>query len=101
VASGLDNPVKSAMATAELLKYRAQFDKEAMSRYNAWRKANPSEAGSLFYDSSEYKQMVKEYNGILKDLRTKYFPRRAAPAPSGRAPSNATPARGADNPLAQ
>jgi hypothetical protein len=101
VASGLDSPIKSAMATAELLKYRAQFDKETMSRYNAWRKANPSEAGSMFYDSKEYKQMVKEYDGVMKDLRTKYFPRRAAPAPSGRAPSNATPARGADNPLAQ
>ena len=101
VASGLDSPIKSAMATAELLKYRAQFDKETMSRYNAWRKANPSEAGSMFYDSKEYRQMVKEYDGVMKDLRTKYFPRRAAPAPSGRAPSNATPARGADNPLAQ
>lgn len=101
VASGLDSPIKSAMATAELLKYRAQFDKETMSRYNAWRKANPSEAGSMFYDSKEYKQMVKEYDGVMKDLRTKYFPRRAAPAPSGRTPSNVTPPRGAANPLAQ
>ena len=102
VASGLDSPIKSAMATAELLKYRAQFDKETMSRYNAWRKANPSEAGSMFYDSKEYKQMVKEYDGVMKDLRGKYFPRRSSPASSGRpAPSNVTPARGANNPLAQ
>jgi hypothetical protein len=101
VASGLDNPIKSAMATAELLKYRAQFDKETMSRYNAWRKANPSEAGSLFYDSKEYKQMVKEYDGVMKDLRTKYFPRRSAPASSGRSTSTATPPSGSNNPLAQ
>lgn len=101
VASGLDSPIKSAMATAELLKYRAQFDKETMSRYNAWRKANPSEAGSMFYDSKDYKQMVKEYDGVMKDLRTKYFPRRSAPAPSGRSTSTATPPSGSNNPLAQ
>lgn len=101
VASGLDSPIKSAMATAELLKYRAQFDKETMARYNAWRKANPSEAGSLFYDSKEYRQMVKEYDGVMKDLRGKYFPRRASPAPSGRSTSTATPPRGEANPLAQ
>jgi hypothetical protein len=101
VASGLDSPIKSAMATAELLKYRAQFDKETMGRYNAWRKANPSEAGSLFYDSKEYRQMVKEYDGVMKDLRTKYFPRRSAPASSGRSTSTATPPRGGNNPLAQ
>ena len=104
VSSSIDSPIKSAMATAELMKYRAQFDKETMSRYNAWRKANPSEAGSLFYDSKEYKGILKDYDQVMKDLRQKYYPKRSSQSgskPSGAAPSNTTPPRGASNPLAQ
>ena len=48
ISAGLDTPLKAAMASAELMKYRGLFDQQSGELYNKWREANPGIASSKF-----------------------------------------------------
>jgi hypothetical protein len=109
VAGSADLPLKSAMALAELFKYRGEFDKKAATLYNQWRDKNPSMAGNRFFDTDEYRSLVKSYDKTMNDLRQKYYPSKSKPAEKSQsAPATTTttttttpPKKGKDNPYLQ
>jgi hypothetical protein len=103
VSGSTDTPLKSAMAIAELFKYRGEFDKKNATLYNQWRDKNPAMAGNRYFDTDEYRALVKGYDGVMNDLRQKYYPSKAKPtAKSESPPSNTAPAKkGKENPYLQ
>jgi hypothetical protein len=103
VSGSTDTPLKSAMAIAELFKYRGEFDKKNATLYNQWRDKNPAMAGNRYFDTDEYRALVKGYDGVMNDLRQKYYPSKAKPAErSQSSPSNTAPAKkGKENPYLQ
>jgi hypothetical protein len=98
VSSGIDTPIRSAIAIAELFKYRGEFDKKNAALYNQWRDKNPTMAGNRFFDSDEYRSLVKSYDKIMNDLRQKHYPSKSRPAASS---SSTPPPKGEQNRLAQ
>jgi hypothetical protein len=103
VSGGIDMPLKSAMALAELFKYRGEFDKKTATMYNQWRDKNPSMAGNRFFDTDEYRSLVKSYDKVMNDLRQKYYPSKSKPAEKSQSESqnSAPPKKGKDNPYLQ
>jgi hypothetical protein len=90
VAGSVDMPLRSAMALAELFKYRGEFDKKAATMYNQWRDKNPAMAGNRFFDTDEYRSIVKSYNGVMNDLRQKYNTSKAKPAAKSESSQSST-----------
>lgn len=77
---------KSAMAKSQLIKARAEFDRDVSEDYNAWAKKNPTKYVDDFKESKEYKQSYNHYNKVTGDLAKKYFPDfKGAPETSRRA----------------
>jgi hypothetical protein len=74
-----DSP-KVAMAKAEVLKARANFDMQANKLLETWEEKNPNVHAKKFKSSPEYERLVNEYNDHLKQLQNKYFPSTPAPA---------------------
>jgi len=103
VAGGVDMPLKSAMALAELFKYRGEFDKKTATMYNQWRDKNPAMAGNRFFDTDEYRSLVKSYDVVMNDLRQKYYPSKTKPAAKSESSQSSTaPAKkGKENPYLQ
>ena len=88
ISAGLDTPLKAAMASAELMKYRGLFDQQSGELYNKWREANPGIASSKFVLSDQYKALQKDYDKSMIGLREKYFST-SKPAAKPAAPANA------------
>jgi len=84
---------KSAMAKAQFVKARAEFDRDVAEDYQAWAQKNPNKYVDDFKSSKEYKESYNHYNKVTGDLAKKYFPGfKGAPDTSRRAvPSNAGP----------
>jgi hypothetical protein len=82
---------KSAMAKAQFVKARAEFDRDVAEDYQAWAQKNPNKYVDDFKSSKEYKDSYNHYNKVTGDLAKKYFPGfKGAPDTSRRAvPSNA------------
>lgn len=78
-----DSP-RIAMAKAEVLKARAQFDQKANELFEGWEEKNPNAHAKKFKSTTEYKKLVDEYNNHLKELQNKYFPGGAPSAPRQR-----------------
>jgi len=93
ISAGIDTPLKAAMASAELMKYRGLFDQKSGEIYNQWREANPGIASSKFVLSDQYKALQKDYNNSMISLREKYFPTSKPPAKPA-APASATTSTG-------
>jgi hypothetical protein len=89
ISAGIDTPLKAAMASAELMKYRGLFDQKSGEIYNQWREANPGIASSKFVLSDQYKALQKDYNKSMISLREKYFPT-SKPSAKPAAPASAT-----------
>lgn len=88
ISAGLDTPLKAAMASAELMKYRGLFDQQSGELYNKWREANPGIASSKFVLSDQYKSLQKDYDKSMIGLREKYFST-SKPTVKPAAPANA------------
>ena len=88
ISAGLDTPLKAAMASAELMKYRGLFDQQSGELYNKWREANPGIASSKFVLSDQYKALQKDYDKSMIGLREKYFST-SKPVAKPAAPANA------------
>lgn len=103
VSGSIDTPLKSAMAIAELFKYRGEFDKKVATMYNKWRDEHGSMAGNRFFDTDEYRSLVKNYDKVMNDLRQKYYPSRSKPSANPQpAPRGTAPVKnGKDNPYLQ
>ena len=82
---------RSAMAKAQFVKARAEFDRDVAEDYQAWAQKNPNKYVDDFKSSKEYKDSYNHYNKVTGDLAKKYFPGfKGAPDTSRRAvPSNA------------
>jgi hypothetical protein len=95
ISAGIDTPLKAAMASAELMKYRGLFDQKSGELYNQWREANPGVASSKFVLSDQYKALQKDYDKSMIGLREKYFstskPSAKPAAPASATTSTATP----------
>ena len=83
---------KSAMAKAQFVKARAEFDRDVAEDYQAWAQKNPNKYVDDFKSSKDYKESYNHYNKVTGDLAKKYFPgfkgapdtsRRAAPSGAG------------------
>ena len=73
----------SAMAKAQLVKARAEYDQDIAESYNKWAKKNPNGFVNDFKQSNEFKERYNDYNKYTSQLAKKYFPN-IAPAPSTR-----------------
>ena len=92
VSGNIDQPLKAAMASAELMKYRAEFDRHQASAYHAWRKNNPDAKTNEFYGSEEYGRLQSDYDKTMRALDEKYFPTSGGAAPAAPPPPPAPPA---------
>jgi hypothetical protein len=86
VSGSIDQPLKAAMASAELMKYRAEFDRHQASAYHAWRKNNPDAKTNEFYGSEEYGRLQTDYDKTMRALDEKYFPTSSGAAPAAPPP---------------
>jgi hypothetical protein len=73
----------SAMAKAQLVKARAEYDKDISDALFKWKGKNPDGFVDDFKQSKEFKSRYDDYNKYTSDLAKKYFPN-IAPAPSTR-----------------
>jgi len=73
----------SAMAKAQLVKARAEYDKDIADAYFKWKDKNLDGFVDDFKRSSQFKSRYDDYNKYTSDLAKKYFPN-IAPAPSTR-----------------
>jgi len=94
MAGSVADTPKIAMARAEYLKMRANFDRQASNMYQRWLNSHPNESYSQFkLDNPQYDTLETNYINKVKDISNKYFPnistsesapaRRNAPAQSG------------------
>jgi hypothetical protein len=65
---------KSAMAKAQFVKARAEFDRDVAEDYQAWAQKNPNKYVDDFKSSKEYKESYNHYTKVTNDLAKKYFP---------------------------
>jgi hypothetical protein len=73
----------SAMAKAQLVKARAEYDKDISDALFKWKDKNPDGFVDDFKQSKEFKSRYDDYNKYTSDLAKKYFPN-IIPAPSTR-----------------
>ena len=73
----------SAMAKAQLVKARAEYDKDVADLYDKWQKKNPDGFVTQFKQSPQYVERFNDYNKYTSNLAQKYFPG-IVPAPSTR-----------------
>jgi len=73
----------SAMAKSQLVKARAEYDKDIADAYYKWKDKNPDGFVNDFKQSSQFKSRYNDYNKYTSDLAKKYFPN-ISPAPSTR-----------------
>jgi len=73
----------SAMAKSQLVKARAEYDKDIADALFKWKGKNPDGFVDEFKQSKEFKSRYDDYNKYTSDLAKKYFPN-IAPAPSTR-----------------
>ena len=73
----------SAMAKSQLVKARAEYDKDVADIYDKWIKKNPNGFVTEFRQSPQYLNRYNDYNKYTDNLAQKYFPG-IVPAPSTR-----------------
>jgi hypothetical protein len=73
----------SAMAKSQLVKARAEYDKDVADIYDKWVKKNPNGFVTEFRQSPQYLNRYNDYNKYTDNLAQKYFPG-IVPAPSTR-----------------
>ena len=73
----------SAMAKSQLVKARAEYDKDIADIYDKWAKKNPNGFVTEFRQSPQYLNRYNDYNKYTENLAQKYFPG-IVPAPSTR-----------------
>lgn len=78
-----DSP-RVAMAKAEVLKARAQFDQKANQLFEGWEEKNPNIHAKKFKSTPEYQKLLDDYNSHLKELQAKYFPGNEPAKPASR-----------------
>jgi hypothetical protein len=99
MAGSVADTPKIAMARAEYLKMRANFDRQASNMYQRWMESHPNKSFNQFkLDNPQYDTLENNYINKVKEIGNKYFPnistgeaaapRRAAP------PSSTQPAEG-------
>lgn len=87
LGGGISDSPKVAMAKSEVIKARALFDQKASELLQDWEDKNPDKNSYTFKRSPEYKTLVENYSGHLKDLMGKYFQNSgSSPTPAKLAP---------------
>jgi hypothetical protein len=71
------------MAKSQLVKARAEYDKDVADIYDKWVKKNPNGFVTEFRQSPQYLNRYNDYNKYTDNLAQKYFPG-IVPAPSTR-----------------
>jgi len=104
MAGSVADTPKAAMARAEYLKMRANFDRQASNMYQRWIDSHPNKSFNQFkLDNPQYETLENNYINKVKAIGNKYFPnistgeaaapRRAAPPQTGEGrevPANST-----------
>ena len=86
-----DTPLVMA-GKAELIKARAEYDRQVADLYYEWEKNNPGKMVKDFQRDPEFKAIQKDYNDHLAKLNDKYFPGSKTEKPATSAAPAATPA---------
>jgi hypothetical protein len=95
MAGSVADTPKIAMARAEYLKMRANFDRQSSNMYQRWMESHPNKSFNQFkLDNPQYDTLENNYINKVKEIGNKYFPnistgeaaapRRAAPPSSSR-----------------
>lgn len=93
MAGSVADTPKIAMARAEYLKMRANFDRQASNMYQRWIEANPNKSYNQFkLDNPQYSTLEKNYIDKVRAIGNKYYPNLATSEES--APRRAAPASG-------
>ena len=91
MAGSVADTPKIAMARAEYLKMRANFDRQASNMYQRWIEANPNKSYNQFkLDNPQYSTLEKNYVEKVRAIGNKYYPNLATgdePAPRRNAPT--------------
>jgi hypothetical protein len=101
MAGSVADTPKIAMARAEYLKMRANFDRQASNMYQRWMEANPNKSYNQFkLDNPQYSTLEKNYIDKVKAIGNKYYPnlatgedaapRRAAPTGGRQLPAGSS-----------
>lgn len=93
MAGSVADTPKIAMARAEYLKMRANFDRQASNMYQRWIEANPNKSYNQFkLDNPQYSTLEKNYIDKVRAIGNKYYPNLATSEES--APRRASSAEG-------
>jgi hypothetical protein len=91
MAGSVADTPKIAMARAEYLKMRANFDRQASNMYQRYIEANPNKSYNQFkLDNPQYSTLEKNYIDKVRAIGNKYYPNLATgdePAPRRNAPT--------------
>jgi hypothetical protein len=75
MAGSVADTPKAAMARAEYLKMRANFDRQASNMYQRWVDSHPNKSFNQFkLDNPQYETLESNYINKVKAIGNKYFP---------------------------
>jgi hypothetical protein len=75
MAGSVADTPKIAMARAEYLKMRANFDRQVSNMYQRWVETHPNKGYNQFkLDNPQYETLEKNYIDKIKEISNKYYP---------------------------